>query len=249
MNKITKLFKAVKVYKNWYSFVLHKYFPALGDWVLKTRDGCKIRIRGDEEADAYVASESWLYELHKELIPYLKDAKVGIDVGAHIGTFTLWASRRTRAKIYAFEPAGKNLKTLRENIALNHLEDRVEVRPYIVSSENGEKDFYIAKNAGMNSTRKDWTELRKDAGGLEKIVKIKAVSLSDFISSLTACDFIKIDIEGGEYELLTNLSDEAYAKIRAMSIEISSRVDELVNYIESKGFRCVRREGNHIFVK
>lgn len=242
MNKIHKLSKVASVYKNWPAWLLHRYAPLHSPWKLVTRDGCSISIREDEPNDTYVAGESWLYGLHDLLLPYMENAKIGIDVGAHIGTFTLWASKRSRAKIYAFEPAEKNRRALELNIRTNGLEDRVMIVPLVVSSETGMKDLYITEDSGFISTLREWSDRRRDhSGAVLDIVGTHSICLEDFFKreNIDVCDFMKIDVEGGEHDVLMNLPDSVYAKIRSMSVEISNHVEEIVNHVKGKGFKCV----------
>lgn len=242
MNNIQKLSRLVSAYENWPTWLLHRYLPVDSPWKLVTRNGCSISIREDEPGDAAVAGESWQYGIHDFLLPYMENAKVGIDLGAHIGTFTLWASKHSPAKIYAFEPAEKNLKTLKENVHSNGLDDRVRIVPLIVSSQTGTKDLYITKNSSFVSTVKEWSDGKDESGGVLNAVKAPSICLEDFFKKedIDVCDFMKIDVEGGEYDILMNLPDSVYARIRSMSVEICSRVDEIVNHAKSKGFNCVQ---------
>ncbi len=244
-----------KAYKNWGTLILYRMNILPGAITVQTRDDCKIMVRprNEEKADVYVANETWLYGIHDALLPYMKNAKVGIDIGAHIGTFSVWAARHSSAKIYAFEPAEKNISMLEKNIRLNGLQDRVEIVPKVVSSETGKKKLYITENSGLISTVEEHTK-REDAGKLLSSDMVDAISLGDFFKEkkIDFCDFMKVDIESGEYDLFMNLPDEVYAKIGAMSIEIGNNPAELIQHIVRKGFIMLHPNkdfGEYIFIR
>ena len=49
-----------------------------------------------------------------------------LDLGANIGTFSIKTASRGY-KVIAFEPDTENCEILKQNVALNHLESRIQV--------------------------------------------------------------------------------------------------------------------------
>lgn len=241
--KIGAALRMMAVYKNWLHLFLYRLDILPKPMIIEARDGSKIFVRSRKEpADAYVVNESWLYGIHDALLPYMKEAKIGIDLGAHIGTFSVWAAKRSSAKIYAFEPAPRNLEVLYENIRLNKLEDRINVIPVAVFSSTGEKELYITENSGLISMVSEHHRNRADAGKLLDVLRVPSISLQDFFSreKIEVCDFMKVDVEGGEYEIFMNLPDDIYQRIRSISMEIGGKHSELIEHITSRGFKVYK---------
>src|SRR4051812_11116185 len=109
-HKLTTLIDMVRTYKNWLQAVLYRLDYRPGEMILELRNGPKfwVRNRNEQSADAYVVNESFLYGIHDEMLPYMKKAKVGLDIGAHIGPFTVFAPKPPPAMIYAVEPDDDN---------------------------------------------------------------------------------------------------------------------------------------------
>jgi FkbM family methyltransferase len=56
-----------------------------------------------------------------------REGDVFLDVGANVGAYTIHASAVARAQTYAFEPSHAGIQSLRGNVDLNHIADRVNI--------------------------------------------------------------------------------------------------------------------------
>jgi len=201
-HKTSVFLKMVAIYKNWPRLVFYHLNWMPGSMVVVLRDGSKFRVRDrrEELSDAYVINESYLYGIHDNILPYIKNAKVGLDVGAHIGTFSVFAAKRSPAKIFAIEPTDTNLLVLRENIKLNGLSGRVIPLKLALSGKSESIKLFSPKNGGLASTTRGHVELYGgDKEGPVHVSEVRALSLADFFSEnkIEFCDFIKMDCEGG----------------------------------------------------
>jgi FkbM family methyltransferase len=126
----------------------------------------------------------------------LRPGMVLFDVGAHAGYFTLLAARRVGAsgQVVAFEPEPHNVAMLRANVVLNKL-GNVSVEAAAVAGREGTRRFGHGAGSGTGALA--------EAGELE----VRAVTLDAYCgrSRLTP-DAIKIDVEGGELEVLDGAS-------------------------------------------
>jgi FkbM family methyltransferase len=127
---------------------------------------------------------------------------VVVDIGAHIGLFAVRAAQLTGeiGKVYAFEPTPKTNALLQKTIQINGMEEIIEARHEAIAEKDGLTYFNISDTEGDNSN--SLVEYRLDKH-LNK-VEVKIVSLDNFVSSksLKKLDFIKIDAEGYEYNVL-----------------------------------------------
>lgn len=85
-----------------------------------------------------------------------------------------------------------------------------------------------------------------DWGQSPKETMVKNITLPSLLYDLSLVDYLKIDIEGAEYDLIHELSDVAY-KIKQLSIEFHDFVDvslrdkthETIRKIEDLGFKMI----------
>lgn len=132
---------------------------------------------------------------------FLKEGMTVIDIGAHYGLYTLLASRKVGAtgKVIAFEPSPRELRRLILNLKLNRCFN-VKVEPIALGNETGIAEFFLAdaKRTGCSSLR-----AQKGKSSLRKI-KVPIVRLDDYLmlNRIENVDFIKVDAEGAELEIL-----------------------------------------------
>jgi tRNA1(Val) A37 N6-methylase TrmN6 len=95
--------------------------------ILETRTNKKIKVRTDT-TDFMALANIWLLEDYKIKKFEIRSNDVIVDIGAHIGIFTIYASQFcNNGKIYSFEPVKENYDLLLNNIELNRLE---QVKPF-----------------------------------------------------------------------------------------------------------------------
>ena len=78
--------------------------------------------------------------------------KILYDIGANVGLYSIYYSKKFSAETYAFEPSFKNLEIFTKNIRLNNLYKLVNVIPNAATKEQKISNFfqlnYFAGNAG-----------------------------------------------------------------------------------------------------
>jgi FkbM family methyltransferase len=123
------------------------------------------------------------------------------DAGANVGAITLALAKLTGpdGKVYSFEPGPPNLRRLRENLNLNpELSKRVEM---------------IAAGAGSTPGELYWAEEKGNPGnallGNTGTHEIKIITLDDFVRehAISKLDFMKIDVEGMELEVMQGAAE------------------------------------------
>lgn len=134
----------------------------------------------------------WDMQAHRIIDKYLKENSVILDIGANIGSHTLyWAIEKKAKKIYSFEPFDKIYEILNTNIKLNYLQDKVNIFNYGLSDEecNAEIGRFNKHNIGG-------TDFVKNETGRFKLKTLDSLKIKEHI------DLIKIDVEGAEVEVL-----------------------------------------------
>jgi FkbM family methyltransferase len=120
-----------------------------------------------------------------------------IDGGAHMGmAIYYFKARFPNARITAFEPHPDLHSLATENVARNGWEG-VEVLPLALAATRREATFHISESWSMAGSL---SERRARLGDLMREVPVQCVPLGDYLR--TPVDFLKLDIEGAEDEVL-----------------------------------------------
>ena len=165
-----------------------------------------------------------------------------VDVGANIGTYSLWAADLGSAVI-AVEPAADARQALRDNADLNGFE--LEVIPAALAEKPGVMRF-IDSMATMNHlVRED------EAGGVE--VEVRTL---DSVLGTRVADGVKIDVEGGEHFVLDG-ARQALTEGRLPVIQIEWNVmaekmygdtrERLADALIGYGYKFCRPDEHGIF--
>ncbi len=170
-----------------------------------------------------------IYELR------LSDSPFIIDCGANIGIGTLYLKQRhPGATILAFEPDETNFALLEKNLLDNGVTD-VETRKEAVWKEDGIIGFSPDANTGS----------RIEESASKKNREVTSVRLRNLIDRKV--DFLKMDIEGAEYEVLKDIEPSLHL-VENMFIEYhgdfsqGSELAEIATFIARNGFGYYIRE-------
>jgi FkbM family methyltransferase len=176
-------------------------FRALGHYPTRLRDQ---RLRVDPNHWRFwrkAARGQWEPETLRLLEEQLSAEMVVCDIGAWIGPTTIFAARRCR-HVYCFEPDTTAYAELLHNLQLNHLEN---VTPFNIALSASEGLRSLASFGGLpGDSRSSLLAAPDDASS------VRALSLSWArwlaLAQSPRVDFLKIDIEGGEFELLPSMA-------------------------------------------
>ena len=252
--------KILILYKNFPAYFLNRLNlypkPFL---ILCLRNGIRYKIRNKRisRGDYYVVNETWVHNTHSIARKCIKDNAIVLDIGAHIGVVSIFtATLAKNVRVYGFEPLKENIELFQENIALNNLQNRVIPVPLAVCGVKGQRKLYLSKNAkGANTffPERLKTFSHFGAGGFKEV---ECVTLEDIFKRyhIEKCDFLKMDVEGAEYEILYATPPEYMQKIKCMSIETHTlkeaerqrehNEEMLKTFLGGNGFRFVEpREG------
>lgn len=155
----------------------------------------------------------------KSLNFYIQPKERWLDVGANIGTFSLFCLSKG-ASVIAFEPEPENFDLLSQNLRRNACESvPATCFQEAVTLTRGTKPLYLCKG-DYNKYRHS---LYPKRGRTTLIVRTR--SLPSILKQFTI-DCLKIDIEGYEIDLLEGLSFQTHFKhIKKLVFEYSFDVD------------------------
>jgi FkbM family methyltransferase len=173
------------------------YLYKSGSFRFVERDGIKYKLDISNVVDHYLyyGIKDATYD---SILETLKNAKVIIDIGANIGTTSLfYASINPGARILGFEPHFKTFNRAKENIALNYFENIELINMGLGEKAETLKLYEVnSNNPGMNRILTEAKDLPFSKINIDKLDSV----LND--KQIPKADFIKIDVEGFEYSVL-----------------------------------------------
>lgn len=210
------------------------------------QSGFKFKIRS--ALDVWSIKETFLDLFYERFGTKIGKNWTIIDIGAGIGDFTLFsATQNPHNIVYAFEPDPGSFYLLEENIVLNQITN-VHAFQLAVWSKSGELVLDTKLNEPLQYTSHD-IESQKI---LKDQVIVQSVSLQDIFNScgIKKCQLVKIDCEGGEFEILFNTPESILQNIDRIILEYHDNVtiynhNDLVNFLSSKGF-SVKTHKNYV---
>ena len=170
-------------------------------------------------------SRMWQPEVWDSLNGALPEGGVLLDVGAHIGYFSLKGAAKTgpKGRVVAFEPNPETLVQLRSNIEASEVSGIVTVSPIACSDREGELTLWASRdgNTGASSLSKD------NAAAFDtkpEPYKVRARPIDDVVRELglTRVDAIKVDVEGAEVMVLRG----AIQTLKRFHPRVVAEVDE-----------------------
>lgn len=241
--RIAKLFSLTRAVDNWPRTLADHVGLARSDYVCRLRNGLRFHVRGGTD-DRHV-----IYEVFAEAIypVELRAGSIVLDIGAHIGCFTLLAARQG-AHVFGFEPFPSNFAALQRNLSLNAATRAVAFQIAVTGTKETRKMFV--------PDRGDYTgRFSLHPGRGAQTLEVPCKSLDQVIAenALDRIDLLKVDCQGSEYEILYGTAANTLHRIRAMVVECEVfdtpshwSVTALQAYLESLEFQTTRR-GNILY--
>jgi len=140
----------------------------------------------------------------EDMLPNYDGPRRGaIDLGAHVGTRSLWlATDGGFEHIWAVEPAIDNFNLLCENIIANGMKGRIIP---ILGAVDIDSHLCNFKYAGINRGQ---CSICYREGAAPTAYSMMTTAIDDLISQIYVnIDFVKMDIEGSEYSIFSRPSN------------------------------------------
>ncbi len=225
-----------KLFENVDEYAQALYRKASDGTVLRTYDGLRIAIRRN----------LWDAEIVREIFfrqPYTRPLRlppnpVVVDVGGYIGDFALFAVKYLgAARVVAYEPTLENFSMLTRNIELNGYGDRITAMRKAVGT-SGE--------LVLNVQRLDGEEVHVSSYWYPEAEQraIPSVTLAELLDAhgLDSVDLLKVDCEGGEYDIFPETPDAVFDRIGNIAFEYHTidgyepRLERVMSRLSSAGY-------------
>jgi FkbM family methyltransferase len=152
-----------------------------------------------------------------------------IDVGAHVGYYTLLASVLvgSTGRVIAFEPNPANANFLRRHVGINHRHN-VQVEGAAVSDKNGSARFEFGRGSGTGRLSQTGTQI------------VNTVRLDDYCSDNGITPgIVKIDVEGAELSVLQGAEQVIRSARPVLFVSTHGQVAHsgTIHFLTQRGYR------------
>lgn len=134
-----------------------------------------------------------------------------LEIGANIGYYLIQEVGLvgTEGSIYAFEPDPKNIDLLKKNIALQNDSEIVHLQEIALGNMNGNTDFYSAERGNLSGV------------AVKQGKKIQVpVRKADALFPDKKIDYVRMDVEGYEFEIIKGMERLIRSSIKGLFIEL-----------------------------
>ncbi len=177
----------------------------------------------------------------EKISKFVSDDFIFLDIGSNIGNHVVYFTKILNAKkVYSFEPQKDVFEVLERNIEINNIKDRVQLFNIGIGCNNMNAviDNIPDNNSGA-------TSIKISKNGSIKMNSIDGLNINDKI------DFIKIDTEGFEKQVIMGASNLIKNNLPIIWVEISDNKDFIFRYLKDLGYnKPIKLDdyGNYLFV-
>lgn len=191
----------------------------------------------------------WEADTWEQIQSNLPKDGVFVDVGAHIGYYSLKAAHKVgpNGTVIAVEPNPQTLKKLRANIEASKASGIVKVQPVAASDKEAQLEFFAAprSNTGESSlSRKNASQDGEDVSTYQ----VRARPLDDILeeAGVQRVDALKIDVEGADFMVLKGAErtiNRFHPVIYVETVdkqlkEMGASVAELTAWVTAHGYKA-----------
>lgn len=181
------------------------------------------------------------YDLTRAILRLLKEGQTFIDVGAHLGYFSVVASRLvgSNGRVVALEPTPRT-----RSVTLENLDGRANVQVLPLAAWHEERLLDLSDFGWVLSALNSTYGAHRDAPAAATVVSVQGRPLDSIADEMRLVpDFIKVDAEGAELNVLRGAKEILLRHSPILSIEVgdyreaggSSR--SVLDFASSLGYR------------
>lgn len=179
-------------------------------------------------------SDIWYHKSYTKYCTIPRNSLV-VDVGANVGVFSLFAASRARV-VYSLEPSSSNFSFL-----VSNTRDTKKIIPLNMACADSDGFGYlnVSTDPVSFSLQKTTTPNNQES--------VNLISLKTLFerNRIEYCDFLKLDCEGSEFEIILNSESAIMARIRSIVMEYHDHLSvrfshhDLLKKLSSFGFQTV----------
>lgn len=228
---LKRLIELIAYNRDWASYIYCKYQKLNPDQLVsfRLRNGQTVAIRADAR---FILNEIFLDRVYDIAGVDYSTCRSILDIGANMGVYTLYAaSRAPQASIYCFEPSSENFSILERNCKTNGI--RAKIFQAAVSGSSG-VGHLVTDRSSVEYALGEASQMSEQVECFDLKKVFETTGEASF-------DFVKMDVEGAEREILNNCPDELLVKLKALAIEWHhgwNELELLADRFKSLGFKA-----------
>lgn len=168
------------------------------------------------------------------ILHFLRSSDLFIDIGANIGSYSILAAVEKEARAIAFEPIPNTYEILKQNISINHVEEKVQTHCLGIGSKSQILSF--------TDTQDTMNHVDEHLGNRQCRIE----PLDYVVGELTTTTLVKIDVEGYEMPVLQGMEKALQNDVlKAIIIELNGSGmrygysdNEIDIFLKSKKFKA-----------
>jgi len=216
-------------------------------------EGLKFRIYpGENYDDRKILAKGRLPERdeHKLLEPHLGEGKVFVDVGANIGSYSIFAAQKG-ARVLAVEANPHTAAKLKFNIRANDLDNVTVVETAVGPKEDTLPLWLEPSNYGFATFVKDLTTGEWAGNWSPTFVAVKPLTSITDDQMLTRIDVLKVDVEGFEDRVLLPFLRHAERSLwpRVILLETNCRpywTEDCLNELANRAYKVTGQTNDNM---
>lgn len=195
--------------------------------------------------DLFILREIFIRQAYKRILPLLPKGPLRIvDVGANIGSFTVWMHATVGvSEAFCFEPVPDTRRLLAYNLSVNKCEGAKVMAAAMGGSARTISIALNEENPGASSIY--------DVPPPGKATEVPVLAFEDWAKSIPGnFDVLKLDCEGAEWEIARHSSAEQLRRFPIIVGEVHDDPEqnqppgEFIKLMESKGYETIFWDGH-----
>lgn len=172
-----------------------------------------------------------------------------LDIGANVGIYSLFFRKKYDSKIFLFEPDILNIIALHKTKYLNNL-NNFHIFPFALSKYNEITNFLVDEITGLTGTLSLKRNEPQKRMSLTKKKEIISIKLDQFINLIPKTSWVKIDVEGHEFEVIQGMLEIINRDRPKLIIESDKdNINKIQNLLSNLNYQVtkIKEDMNYIF--
>jgi FkbM family methyltransferase len=165
------------------------------------------------------------------------------DIGANVGSYSIYAAKVKNCDVYAFEPSVFNLEILARNIFFNKLQSKIKIIPVAVSDRLGFDKFQLTTTSWGGALSSFSSNIDHNGKPLQDVFEYQTLGVSIeeavHLLKIPKPNHIKIDVDGIEHLILRggkNILKTAESVLVEINDDFKEQSDESIACLNDAGF-------------